>query len=83
MNSLLRGAVGEDVRYELKTSIACTRVSEGLRRHEDAYLGFEKIIVGRAHVIYQQLPSTFIFLWEFYRVFDEFGDRLSLSAGCL
>ncbi len=32
MNSLLSGAVGEDIRYESRTSIACAMVSEGVTR---------------------------------------------------
>lgn len=84
MNSLLRGAVGEDVRYELRTSIACVMmVSEALARAERACLKPDKIAIGRAHVVYQQLPCTFILFWEFYSALHDFCYRPSLGTGCL
>jgi hypothetical protein len=53
MYSLLRGAVGEDVRYALKTSIAFAMVSGGYGYGaENACLRFNKVIVAGAHVVY-------------------------------
>ena len=57
MYSLLRGAVGEDVRYALKTSIAFVMVS-GVHGcgAENACLRSNEIIIAGAHVVYQQFP---------------------------
>jgi hypothetical protein len=71
------------VRYELRASIACVMVSEGVTWGRNSYLKPDQIIIGRAHVVYQQLPRTFILLREFYRALDEFCDRLPLGARCL
>lgn len=58
-------------------------VSEGVTRGRYACLNLDQIIVTRSHVVYQQLPCTFILLREFYRAFDEFCDGLPLGARCL
>jgi hypothetical protein len=58
-------------------------VSEGVTRNRDACLKLDQIFIARAHVVYQQLPCTFILLREFYRALNEFCDRLPLGARCL
>ena len=58
-------------------------VSEVETRVEHACLRLDKIIIVRAHVVYQQLPSTFILFWKLYRAFYEFCNRLPLGAGRL
>jgi len=58
-------------------------VSEGVTRGRDACLELDQIIIARAHIVYQQLPCTFIFLREFYRALDEFWDRFPLGTRCL
>jgi len=62
---------------------ASVMVSKGVTRGRDACLKLDQIIIARAHVVYQQLPCTFILLREFYRALDEFCDRLPLGARCL
>ena len=81
MYSLLRGAVGEEVRYALKTSRAFVMVSEvhGYGA-ENTCLKFNKIILTGAHVVYQHLAGTFILFWKFYRVFNEFRNRFSVCT---
>jgi len=80
MNSLLSGAVGEDIRYESRTSIACAMVSEGVTRAERTCLELDQIIIARAHIVYHQLPCTFVLRREFYRALNELCDRLPLST---
>lgn len=58
-------------------------VSKGVTRGRNTYFELDQIIMARAHVVYKQLPCTFILLREFYRVLDEFCDRLPLGARCL
>ena len=84
MYSLLRGAVGEDVRYALKTSIAFVMVSDvhGYGA-ENACLGFNKIIVAGAHIVHQHLACTFILFWKFYRALNEFRNRFSICTWSL
>jgi hypothetical protein len=58
-------------------------VSEGVTRGRDTCLKLYQILIARAHVVYQQLPCTFILLREFYRALSKFCDRIPLGARCL